>query len=145
MKYKLCLCSLSCYSFYGCFLIRIGQHLPQEQIIKNQEALTKSEPSQAKAPFQEFPEPSQAVQALGVWLELEPDSSSLAISVMYLLQLFRFELAGLTSAKPGNLGFVPVINWMGEKPVLFVSLFLANAAWFTASWGFIFGFSVMSF
>ena len=42
----------------------------------------KSEPSQAKAPFREFSEPSQAVLALGVWLELAPDASSLAFSAV---------------------------------------------------------------
>ena len=56
-----------------------------------QAAPMKSEPIRAKAPFQEFSEPSRAVPALVVWLELAPDSSILAFSeegpkTLFLLQ-----------------------------------------------------------
>ena len=35
MKYKLCLCSLSCYSFYGCFPIEIGQLIKTKKLSQN--------------------------------------------------------------------------------------------------------------
>ena len=96
MKYKLCLCSLSCYSFYGCFPIEIGQQIIKTKKLSQNPSRVKlklhSRNSQSRAKLSKlWGSGSSSSQIRAAWpslMRLKPDIR-MSWKRILLLQMMR--------------------------------------------------------